>query len=692
LFSVDIDKKFAYGSSGIIAFGIVFLVFFNSASVSDDSVIVTSPESRSFDMMGNIPPDSKILKVKDSPIGYKYRTQAYNANPPLNQWNEGYTFIHRPGPSVVERNVIFEEYDTPPTPPQRILDKMAAKIASSSHIYPPNLPIDPNNYTPPPPEAFNIDEYWDDVPLSTQSLPKSSPSPRIITTDVDIVQTAGTFLESGSLVSEPSVGQNSDQVFVTWNWGTAKSINGGTSFTFINPFSDFNMCCDQDVIYSPVHDIFIWYRQGDFDTPLGPLGCTETIIADEFAIPDPILQIPELCRNESRIGIATSSGFSQNPVSWCFFNIKSEDIDALLTNHWIDYPHVQVSNNKLFISTNVFERDGFLDFAGSAMLRFDLAGLVNCSNTSFDAFFTAFRAGFTAVSGATDTMYFGTQLGIPPSFTELYRVFDSVPGIPTVSFSLVSYAPYNAGTQICVLTSTGTNPCQRSDDRIQGGYVANGIIGFLLAAAQDGATFSWPYLFHIRINESTGALINNPSIFSNSFALQYPHAAANQDGDIAIGFYEMGGSLNPRYVVAVDESGNPGSGTGWEFKVVKTSDSGTIANVWGDYNRVRSAHPFDGSWVGSGNTMQGGPSDFDSEIIYVKFTTPQCAPPGSGPWNVLSTCTMTGSATAGGNVIVPSGVVLTIPNTVTLTINFAANSLTVESGGGVLIEAGGKII
>jgi len=74
-----------------------------------------------------------------------------------------------------------------------------------------------------------------------------------------------------------------------------------------------------------------------------------------------------------------------------------------------------------------------------------------------------------------------------------------------------------------------------------------------------------------------------------------------------------------------------------------------------------------------------------------EYNIPSCSPPPSGDWTVSSTCTMTGDATAAGNVIVPSGVVLTIPNGVTLDINFATKNLTVQAGGGVLIQAGGAI-
>ena len=68
-----------------------------------------------------------------------------------------------------------------------------------------------------------------------------------------------------------------------------------------------------------------------------------------------------------------------------------------------------------------------------------------------------------------------------------------------------------------------------------------------------------------------------------------------------------------------------------------------------------------------------------------------CSPPVSGPWTVPSSCKMTVDATVTGNVIVPNGVVLTIPNGVTLDINFATKNLTVQAGGGVLIKAGGAI-
>jgi len=58
---------------------------------------------------------------------------------------------------------------------------------------------------------------------------------------------------------------------------------------------------------------------------------------------------------------------------------------------------------------------------------------------------------------------------------------------------------------------------------------------------------------------------------------------------------------------------------------------------------------------------------------------------------ISSNCTLTSSITAGGSVRVQSSAVMTISSTGTLNINFATKNLTVESGSGVLIQAGGAI-
>jgi hypothetical protein len=73
------------------------------------------------------------------------------------------------------------------------------------------------------------------------------------------------------------------------------------------------------------------------------------------------------------------------------------------------------------------------------------------------------------------------------------------------------------------------------------------------------------------------------------------------------------------------------------------------------------------------------------------FTVVGCIPPGSGDWNVTSSCTLPVNSTAPANVLVQPNVVLTIPSGVTLTIHFTTNHILVNAGGRVVIQAAAKI-
>jgi len=71
---------------------------------------------------------------------------------------------------------------------------------------------------------------------------------------------------------------------------------------------------------------------------------------------------------------------------------------------------------------------------------------------------------------------------------------------------------------------------------------------------------------------------------------------------------------------------------------------------------------------------------------------PSCSPPGSGDWTITESCILNSNhSIVDGNVRVQNSSVLTIPNGVTLSIEFDTHNLTVEFGSGVLIKSGGTI-
>ncbi len=66
-------------------------------------------------------------------------------------------------------------------------------------------------------------------------------------------------------------------------------------------------------------------------------------------------------------------------------------------------------------------------------------------------------------------------------------------------------------------------------------------------------------------------------------------------------------------------------------------------------------------------------------------------PTSPGDWTISSSCTMGSNFNATGDVFVANNSVLTIPNGITLGVNFASHKLFVNSGSGVLIQPGGKL-
>jgi len=68
-----------------------------------------------------------------------------------------------------------------------------------------------------------------------------------------------------------------------------------------------------------------------------------------------------------------------------------------------------------------------------------------------------------------------------------------------------------------------------------------------------------------------------------------------------------------------------------------------------------------------------------------------CSPPTTGDWTLNASCTMISDTTIGGDVIVNSPSRLTIPDGVSLDIDFNNNHLLIKSGGSVYLEDGGEI-
>ncbi len=391
-----------------------------------------------------------------------------------------------------------------------------------------------------------------------------------------------------SLVDEPSVAQKNQTVFYTGNWYAARSLNGGSTWSYLDVFNDMpDFCCDQDTLYNPSRGIFLWYRMGKNDT-------TGT--------------------NRFYLGV------SLNATSWWFYSVHPADVNPTWTGQLFDFPVLAYSDNFLYITTNLF-KSGF--YQNSLILRLSLDKLKNDQSISGSPYFFTPNEGFAPVQGAKQTMYFATHVN-----TGRLRLYVWNEGSSSLSFTTdITHPLFTAttpGLASCPAPDGG-DICKRLDDRVLGGWIAKGVIGFLWIVAQ-GGSFAEPYTYFMRINETTKKLINTPALTSQSYASVYTSIAPNGRGDLGLAFFTAGSTTFPTLNVGIVDNitGNPPP---WQFYRVATSTNGPKLSCvngssnpcWGDFIRVRAYNGTGNAWVAAGYTLQGGRDGTSVEPRYIVF-------------------------------------------------------------------------
>jgi hypothetical protein len=432
---------------------------------------------------------------------------------------------------------------------------------------------------------INVNGYNGITTTATSQLRSNSLSH--LPLQVSINRIVSPSSSSRSIVNEPSVANKDNLVFYTGNWYASRSVDGGLTWTYIDPTSDMSdFCCDQDVIYDPHHQIFIWYRQG-IETASG--------------------------QNRFRLGV------SADALNWWFYNISPKDFNSKWTNQSWDYPQLALSNKYLYISSNIFKPDG--SFFRTAISRWSLDDLGNAAtNVSFNYYDDESVFTFTPVQGATYTMYWASHLS--NSRMRIYEwpeiLSNNNAGVRSFDRDIPAWTSDSRGTMSCNNGPDGKDWCGRADTRILNGWISKDTIGFLWIAAQ-GNGFPWPYLnaAEFKINNDM-TYSGRPYLWSSDKAWMYGFVSPNMDGDLAIVASVGGRDLYPSMAVGINDNSN-GSRSPWDMKIAINGTSGPSDNKWGDYFRIR---PFSGSgltWTASGYTLQGGSRGDFIEPRYLVF-------------------------------------------------------------------------
>ena len=407
---------------------------------------------------------------------------------------------------------------------------------------------------------------------------------------------AATGTQTGT-VGEPSAAASRTGIFVTGNWFATRSPDGGATWEFVDPFSEFpsdkgEFCCDQLVLWVPGPNVWVWLLQ------YSETGGTNIV---RIAV--------------SRDG---SSG------SWKWWDVSPGDLNAAWKGVWFDFPHLALSNGHLWISLNQYTPKGAWQRA--SVIRYPLSVLTSVLTGSVaqvgrEQWTTNSHGSLCFVVGATDTMWWAST----DASSQRLHVFSWPDSSASVESWAVGVSPWNDSDYASF--GPGNAPwLSRADDRATGGWrlparpasspggAAPARVGWAWSSGRR-ADRPHPYIRAVTIAESSLKVLDEPDLWSATAAWAYPAAAPNGRGRIGLSAFFGGGATHPAHVVGVlDEAAHS-----WSTTRTAVSTDGPSQGKWGDYVTVQPHPAKPTAWVASGFTLQGGTDRRNVEPRVVVF-------------------------------------------------------------------------
>jgi hypothetical protein len=400
-------------------------------------------------------------------------------------------------------------------------------------------------------------------------------------------------------LAEPAAAADGPNVLYSGNTYVSRSTNAGGTWVQETvsggPPDAPVVCCDPDVVYAPTTDttfnillytdaaqvngvIRIWVRDDDLHT----IDCSYTV--------DP-------------------GGAADNVLP--------------------DYPHLAVSDNYLYLSSNNIGPTGW---EGAQMRRLPLAQVSTCAGVTIETSTYTGTVGqriHTPVEGATTTMYWGSL-----DSSTVFRTFSWPESSTTVTV-----------TTRTISASAFANPDCRGGvgdfDFVERG-TSWSIAGFRLRGATGGGkvTFLWPsspigdqtqaHLRGVTLDTDGMGLLAEPLAFNNDYCFSYPSVSSNAHGDLglslAVGGKAGGGGTAAQGYIGVDDD----SSASVFFPTLLLTAAGTHNRSdgrFGDYFTVRQSSRCANTWVATNFALDGGNStSADVNARYVEFQSDSYAP------------------------------------------------------------------
>ena len=379
-------------------------------------------------------------------------------------------------------------------------------------------------------------------------------------------------MDTASHVCEPSAAINGDIIFYTGNWFGAVSLNGGSTFKFIDPFSTFpdppgmGFCCDQVVHYIKSIDTFIWLLQYSRDAS---------------------------GKNIQRIAYATTAKVKTG--NWKFFDITPAML-GLGAATWLDFPDVADGRNMLYMTSNCFQGG---TWRGSAVVRIRLSSFTSGTLSATRSVSTTHPSLRVAQNCGTTAFF------IAHSNTSSLRIFKWPETSASPTSTNITVASW-ASSGYSSTTPDGRNWLQRADGRHTGATLAGNELWVAWGSAKGGANARpHPFIQMARINTTTMTLIENINLWNPDYAFCYAGMATNINDEVGASYMIGGGPKFPTHVVSIL------TGTR-RHRITFASTRGPADNKWGDYLTVRRNFANTKLFCATGYSLQSGAGSSDA--------------------------------------------------------------------------------
>ncbi len=399
---------------------------------------------------------------------------------------------------------------------------------------------------------------------------------RTLDTAQDLVITLNTTIpqpaqnHTASNVGEPSLSANGSVVFYTGNWYAALSVDGGSTFSFIDPNSfaqptdpaGVTFCCDQVVNYMPAIDTFVWLMQYG----------------------------PSTGDNIQRLAFAKTDDVKAG--KWRIFDITTQMLEV--PKFFMDFPDLAVGANFLYVTTNCFGPDG--QTVGSAVARIPLASIAE-GNPALDKFVSMELFAFRVAQNCTDTAYFAAHKD-----TSTLSVFSWPENQATPTSQDVAIARWIGTNGYISRTPDGRRWLDRADPRLTGATLAGDELWFAWSVDADSNHRPKPFVQIARIRRTDMSLIEDVNLFDTDSAIAYAGLATNANDEVGVS-YMIGGAVFPSHVVGFLSNNRLSVVAGAGERSPMPDAQGHFE--WGDFLTARPVFPDRKLFAAAGYTLVG---------------------------------------------------------------------------------------